>query len=68
MKAIHNNIKTLRESHGLKLREFAAIAGISVSHLSLIERGERTPSFELFRKICRAFHITPNKLAGDNAD
>ncbi len=44
-------IKQRRISMGLNLKEVAVRAGISSSHLGRIERGERSPSFTVLRKI-----------------
>lgn len=68
MEAINKNIKNLRETLGLTQEEFSGFIDITSSHLSHIESGRRSPSIELFSRICQEFHITPNKLAGKNAD
>ena len=44
-------IKQRRISMGLNLKEVAARSGVSSSHLGRIERGERSPSFTVLRKI-----------------
>ncbi|MDR7520144.1 MAG: helix-turn-helix transcriptional regulator [Armatimonadota bacterium] len=48
-------IETLRASKGLSREEAAALAGISHSYLSEIERGLKRPSADIVAKIARAF-------------
>ena len=46
LNGVARKIRTLRERHGMTQEDFAARCGISVSFASLLERGERTPSYE----------------------
>ena len=66
MKAINNNIKHLREYHGLTQAEFASVVGTTPQHISMIEKGSRSPSIDLFKRICEEFHITPNRLSRED--
>ena len=46
----------------LTLRELAARAGVSASHLGRIERGERFPSASILRKIARPLGFDEDEL------
>ena len=46
----------------LTLRELAAKAGVSASHLGRIERGERFPSASILRKIARPLGFDEDEL------
>jgi transcriptional regulator with XRE-family HTH domain len=48
-------IETLRASKGLTREETAALAGISHSYLSEIERGLKRPSADIIGRVARAF-------------
>lgn len=48
-------IETLRASKGLSREEAAAMAGISHSYLSEIERGLKRPSADIVVRVARAF-------------
>jgi transcriptional regulator with XRE-family HTH domain len=48
-------LETLRASKGLSREEAAAMAGISHSYLSEIERGLKRPSADIVARIARAF-------------
>jgi transcriptional regulator with XRE-family HTH domain len=48
-------LETLRASKGLSREEAAALAGISHSYLSEIERGLKRPSADIVARIARAF-------------
>ena len=42
-----------RLTKGLTLQELAAESGVSSSHLGRIERGERSPSIDILKKIAK---------------
>lgn len=51
-------IKRCRQVRGMTLASVAASAGVSVSYLSLLERGERTdPGLETVEAIAEALHL-----------
>lgn len=61
-------IKEFREEHGLSLRAFAKMTGMSAAYISNIERGETsrgnapTPSIASYVAIANAMHITIEEL------
>lgn len=55
--ALGKRVRGLRESLRLTQEEFATRCGISVSFASLLERGERSPSYETLLTIARALEV-----------
>ena len=50
------DLRKKRQDAGLTQIELAKLIGISRSSLSLIERGERKPSYEVMKKISQALN------------
>ena len=55
-------IAARRKTLGLTQNQLAEILDISNNHLSSIENGKQSPSFEKFIKLCDALETTPNHL------
>jgi transcriptional regulator with XRE-family HTH domain len=55
-------IASRRKNLGLTQNQLAEILEISNNHLSSIENGKQSPSFEKFIKLCEALETTPNDL------
>jgi transcriptional regulator with XRE-family HTH domain len=55
---IGHDIRALRKSRGLTLRELSAAAGRSVGWLSEVERGQATPSVEDIAALARRLGVT----------
>lgn len=53
----------MREAHHIGLRELASLVGISPSHLSRIEGGERAAGGELTDRICAVIANLPAERA-----
>ncbi len=63
--ALARRIRTLREQQGMTQEDFAARCGISVSFTSLLERGERSPSYETLVVIADGLQVTLADLFKD---
>lgn len=63
--ALARRVKSLRESLRLTQEEFARKSGISVSMASLLERGERSPSYETLFTVARALEVPVTELFRD---
>ena len=61
-KKLSTIIKRQRIMVPLTLRELAAKAGVSASHLGRIERGERFPSANILRKIAKPLGFDEDEL------
>lgn len=56
-------LRMMREAHHIGLRELASLVGISPSHLSRIEGGERAAGGELTDRICAVIANLPAERA-----
>jgi transcriptional regulator with XRE-family HTH domain len=63
--ALGRRVRTLRETLRLTQEAFALRCGISVSFASLLERGERSPSYETLIAIARALEVPAAELFRD---
>jgi DNA-binding XRE family transcriptional regulator len=64
--ALGRRVKALRESLRLTQEEFAKKTGISVSFASLLERGERSPSYDTLFTVARALEVPVTELFRDS--
>jgi len=55
-------IRIVRTAHGLTKAQLARELSIGASHLSLIERGKRSPSVDVLEEISRVLRIPPHLL------
>jgi transcriptional regulator with XRE-family HTH domain len=57
LQRLARRIRSLREARGLTQEDFAQASGISVSFASLLERGERSPSYETLVQVAAALGV-----------
>jgi len=55
-------IRIARTAHGLSKAELSRQLSIGASHLSLLERGKRTPSITVLEEIASVLRIPPHLL------
>ncbi len=55
-------LRLLRVYHDLKQKELAERLGLSNSHVSEIESGQKTPSMEVIAKYAEAFNIPVSSI------
>ena len=55
-------IKRLRNERKLTQEIFSGLAGLSRSHLAMIENGTKQPNFETIWRIANAFDLPPHEL------
>lgn len=65
LQALGRRVRRLREGLRLTQEEFARRCDISVSFASLLERGERSPSYETLLTIARALEVPVPELFRD---
>ena len=58
-------LKSLREEAGLTLEAFGQEFGLSASMVAHMERGNKTPSVEIVKKIAKRFNVTVDELVND---
>ena len=63
-----NRIQQYREARGLTQEELAVRTGISVKHISVLERGVKTPRLETFVTIANELGVTPYELLADESE
>ena len=65
LKAIGQRIKQAREAKGLTQDQLAEKAGLSASHISVIERGIKTPRLETLVEILNILKVDANFILSD---
>jgi transcriptional regulator with XRE-family HTH domain len=58
------NVRRLRSKKKLSQKALADKVGISVSYVSMLERGQRSPPLETIEKMAKALSVTPAALLG----
>lgn len=59
-----NNLRKLRKTAGLTMKELGKIVGMSESTISLYETGKHEPDIETMAKIADALHVSVDELIG----
>jgi transcriptional regulator with XRE-family HTH domain len=65
LRLLARRIRALRERKALTQEDFAQRSGISVSFASLLERGERSPSYETLVQVASALDVSLPELFRD---
>ena len=65
LKAIGQRMKQAREAKGLTQKQLAEKVGLSASHISVIERGIKTPKLETFVEILNILKVDANFILTD---
>jgi transcriptional regulator with XRE-family HTH domain len=58
------NVRRLRAKKRLSQKSLADKVGISVSYVSMLERGQRSPPLETVERMAKALGVTPANLLG----
>ena len=58
------NVRKLRSKKKLSQKALADKIGISVSYVSMLERGQRSPPLETIEKMAKALGVSPGALLG----
>lgn len=64
--SIASKIKSLRESANWSQSELARQAGVTSAAISQLEKGDRTPSLIVSRKLAAALKVSVNELTGED--
>jgi transcriptional regulator with XRE-family HTH domain len=65
---VANNIRSIRKVRKLSQEGLAVRSGFSVSYVSMMERGQRSPSLEALQAVARALEVTPWTLLQPRGD
>lgn len=69
MQRFGEKLRTLRQRHGMTMRELADRLGlVTHGYLGDLESGRRQPSLELALKIADVFGVSVDQLARDDLD
>ena len=60
------NIRQIREDRGYTLEEVAAKVGVSIPHLSNVERGKKNVNNHLLTRIAEALGVPPSSLIAED--
>ena len=63
---VASNLRALRSQQRLSQAEVAARAKLSVSYISMLERGERTPPLDTLETLARVLKVSPGYLLQQN--
>ena len=63
---IGKRIKSLRKSHGFSMRDLAARSNLSANAISLIERGENSPTVSSLKRLSKALDVSIGELFEKN--
>ena len=58
------NVRRIRSMKNLSQMALADKVGISVSYVSMLERGQRSPPLETVEKVAKALGVAPALLLG----
>jgi len=58
------NVRRMRAKKKLSQKALADKVGISVSYVSMLERGQRSPPLETIEKMAKALGVPPGALLG----
>jgi transcriptional regulator with XRE-family HTH domain len=56
------NVRKLRSKKNLSQKALAQACGISVSYVSMLERGQRSPPLDTVERMARALRVPPGSL------
>jgi len=59
-----SNVRRLRAKKKLSQKALADKVGISVSYVSMLERGQRSPPLETIEKMAKALGVPPAAMLG----
>jgi len=59
-----SNVRRIRLKKKLSQKALAEKVGISVSYVSMLERGQRSPPLETVEKVAKALAVAPALLLG----
>ncbi|WP_313558840.1 helix-turn-helix domain-containing protein [Ruminiclostridium cellobioparum] len=62
-KKSNNNLKMLRESKGMTLKELSKSSGVHLSYISSLERGEKSnPSIDIIQKLSKGLGMSEQEV------
>jgi transcriptional regulator with XRE-family HTH domain len=65
---LNESLRLIRVFHDMKLTDLSKDLGVSVSHLSEVEKGKKNPSLKLIEKYAKVFDIKPSAIMSFSED
>ncbi len=65
---VGKRIREIRKKHNMKLEDLAEKTGLSLSYISLIERGLKNPSLKALERIAKAFSLPTSYFFSEDND
>jgi len=66
--SLNLNIRALRKARGLTIAQLAELVGVSVPHISEVERGKKNLNNHLMTRISAALGVQPEALIASEGD
>jgi transcriptional regulator with XRE-family HTH domain len=57
-----SQLRRLREKAGLSQEQLADRAGVHRTYVSLLERNKKSPTLDVFFRLCKALQIAPSRF------
>ena len=61
-KAVGNVLRIRREKLGISQEELAERSNVDRSYVSILERGQKSPTLDMLEKICVALQTLPERV------
>ena len=68
MKRFGEKLRTLRKRRGLTQKQVGQMLGVNRTHVTRLEKGEKTPHAAMIIKIARLFNVTADQLMMDEQE
>ena len=62
------HIREQRKAHGMTSEQLAELCNVGAVHIRKIESGAKTPSLNLFIRLCNSLRISPQYLLQDELE
>ena len=66
--ALGTRIHEVRKEAGISSDKLAELCGVGPVHIRKIESGAKSPSIDLFVRICNALHVSPDYLLQESLE
>ncbi len=68
MERFGKKLRILRKQHGLTQKQLGEVLGVNQTHVTRMEKGEKTPNAAMIIKIARFFNVTADQLMMDELE
>ncbi len=68
MKRFGEKLRVLRKQRGLTQKQVGDVLGVNRTHVTRMEKGQKTPNAAMIIKIARLFKVTTDQLMMDELE